>query len=261
MRRLAVDVRQSAASTYERPVRVDDDDEVATLGRAFNEAGATVRVQLSEIRAREETLRKFVADTTHDVAIPMSVLQGHLSSLDEALAGRSAPESDARSHLQDAIKETHYMASLLRNLAVATKLGEANAPLAIGPVNLSALVERVIGRHRPIARASRVELDFAVPASPLVQQTDATLLEQAVGNLVDNAIRDNLEGVRATRAHAHEVHRGSSHVHTLSKGQRLETIQPLIYPDPDARRPGRPPSSTRHSGHGPEAGCVPGGLG
>jgi signal transduction histidine kinase len=194
MRRLAVDVRPSAASTYERPVRVDDDDEVATLGRAFNEAGATVRVQLSEIRAREETLRKFVADTTHDVAIPMSVLQGHLSSLDEALAGRSAPESDARSHLQDAIKETHYMASLLRNLAVATKLGEANAPLAIGPVNLSALVERVIGRHRPIARASRVELDFAVPASPLVQQTDATLLEQAVGNLVDNAIRYNREG-------------------------------------------------------------------
>ncbi len=197
MRRLADEVRQSAASTYAQPVRVDHDDEVAALARAFNEAGGTVRAQLHEIQAREEALRQFVANTTHDVAIPMSVLQGHLSSLDGVLSDRSDTAVAARSFLHDAVKETHYMASLLRNLAVATKLGDTSAPLAVGPVDLSSLVERVIGRHRPIARASHVELDYAVPGVALVVLTDATLLEQAVSNLVDNAIRYNVVGGHA----------------------------------------------------------------
>lgn len=194
MRRLADDVRRSASSAYAQPVGVDDDDEVASLARAFNDAGATVRTHLLETQAREETLRQFVANTTHDMAIPMSVLQGHLSNLDDALGARPVPEAAIRQHLHDAIGETHYMASLLRNLAVATKLGDTGAPLALGPLNLAELVERIVGRHRPIARASSVELDYAVPGTPLIVQTDATLLEQAVSNLVDNAIRYNHAG-------------------------------------------------------------------
>ena len=99
----------------------------------------------------------------------------------------------ARLHLRDAVKEVYYMASLLRNLAVATKLGDASAPLALGPVDLSALVERVIGRHRPgPSHAGRARLRRARGAG--VVQTDATLLEQALGNLVDNAVRYNVAG-------------------------------------------------------------------
>jgi HAMP domain-containing protein len=57
MRRLADEVRQSAASSYVQPVHAEHDDEVSALARAFNDAGATVRAQLTEIQAREETLR------------------------------------------------------------------------------------------------------------------------------------------------------------------------------------------------------------
>jgi signal transduction histidine kinase len=185
MRRLAVNVKQSAASKYEQPVPVEGKDEVASLAAAFNDAGASVRAHVLDVQAREETLRQFVANTTHDVAVPLTVLQGHLAEIDQRVGGETS---------QAALKEAHYMASLLRNLSVATKLGAASAPLAIGPVDLSALVERVIERHRPIARASNVELNFAAPDPALVITTDATLFEQAVSNLTDNAIRYNRPG-------------------------------------------------------------------
>jgi signal transduction histidine kinase len=86
------------------------------------------------------------------------------------------------------------MASLLRNLATATTLDESSAPIVFSPVDLSALVERVVARHRPISRASGVELNLAVPDPPLVAPSDHTLLEQALSNLVDNAIRYNHAG-------------------------------------------------------------------
>jgi signal transduction histidine kinase len=189
LRRLADGVRRSAASHYAEPVTVEGRDEVAALADAFNEAGQSVRAHLIDVQNREESLRSFVANTTHDVAIPLTVLQGHLAELDREL---SAPEH--RERVRAAVQEAHYMASLLRNLATATTLDEADANPVMAPVDLSALVERVVARHRPIARASGVDLNAAVPDPPLVAPSDHTLLEQALSNLVDNAIRYNRAG-------------------------------------------------------------------
>lgn len=194
MLRLAADVRHSAASMYHDPVRVEADDEIGALARAFNEAGTTIHAYVRELQAREQTLRQFVADATHDVATPLTVVQGHLSSLEATLSAQDGVAALARADVRAAIRELHYMASLLRNLGVATKLGETSAPLELAAVDVSAVVERVVARHMPLARASGVSLDFAVPEAPLIAHTDSTLLEQAASNLADNAVRYNRAG-------------------------------------------------------------------
>jgi signal transduction histidine kinase len=186
LRRLGDDVGRSAATQYAQPVAVGGDVEVAALARAFNDAGARVRAHLVEAQARERTLREFVADTSHDIAIPLTVLQGQLADLE-----RTDPRVRA------SITEVHYMSSLLRNLATATKLGETSVPLSRAGVELNALVERVVARHQPIARARQVALDFGVPGSATMIHTDVTLLEQALSNLVDNAVRHNRSGGHA----------------------------------------------------------------
>ncbi len=194
MRRLADDVRQSAASMYHQPVRLEADDEVGRLAHAFNDAGSTVRTYVGELQARERTLRQFVADTTHDMAMPLTVVQGHLSNLETTLSAQNGVTEPTRAEVRAAMRELHYMASLLRNLGIATRLGETSAALELGPVDVSAVVERVVARHAPLARASGVSLDYAVPEATLTAQTDATLMEQAVSNLTDNAVRYNRAG-------------------------------------------------------------------
>lgn len=210
LQRLALGVRASAASHYAQAVTVEGRDEVALLASAFNDAGAEIKQHLVAVEAREQTLRQFVANTTHDVAVPLTVLQGHLADIDAQLAPHAADDA-ARKRVRAAIQEAHYMGSLLRNLDIATKLGDVGVPLDRRPVDLSELVDRVVARHRPIARASGVELNAAVPPTALVVHTDLTLLEQALGNLVDNAIRYNLQG-----GHVAVVLDGSSAGFTVS---------------------------------------------
>jgi two-component system, OmpR family, sensor histidine kinase BaeS len=186
LRRLADSVRRSASSQYAEEVPIEGHDEVASLAGAFNEAGRQVRAHLLEVQGREEALRDFVANTTHDVAIPLSVLQGHLADLERDLANGSELE-----RVRQAIQEAHYMGSLLRNLSAATRLDVPQAPLAVTRVDLGRLVEHVVARHRPIAKVLSVDLNAAVPGDPLEIETDSTLLEQALNNLVDNAVRYN----------------------------------------------------------------------
>ncbi len=188
---LATEVRASAASRYREPVRETGSDEVSALARAFNDAGRDVRTHLTHVEAREATLREFVANTTHDIAMPLTVLQSHLASLEAGAAVFGAP--DDRDRVYGAIRETHYIASLLRNLATASRL-EGGVPVEPRPMDLNALVERVVERHRPLARSGGVSVDFAVPDQATVIVADATLAEQAFGNLVDNAVRYNHPG-------------------------------------------------------------------
>ena len=90
--------------------------------------------------------------------------------------------------------EAHSIASILHTLAVVAKLDAGEPQLQRGVVDLTALVARVMGRHRPIARQLGVSLESAAPDDPLTAQADVTLLEQAVGNLVYNAVRHNKAG-------------------------------------------------------------------
>lgn len=186
--RLASAVRHSSAQHYATPVASTGGDEVAALATAFNEAGREVRAHITNVEARETALREFVANTTHDVAVPLTVLQTHLASLEQR-----ALSDDAHGHVRAAMREAHYMGSLLRNLSAASRL-DAGLPAAPIDVDLNQLIERVVARHHPLARAAQVELNAAVPSTPVIVTADPTLLEQAIGNLVDNAVRYNQEG-------------------------------------------------------------------
>lgn len=189
IRSLTRDVGRSGAGGYVEPVRVEGGDEVAELAQAFNDAAAEVRTQLRTAREREETLRGFLANTTHDLMLPLTVLQGHLARLRQVAAGE--PHA---SLVAAAAEETGYVASLLENLSAAAKLEAGEPLLQRHAFDLGSLVERVVARHTPIASSRGIEIGHAVPEAPLLVDGDVTLVEQAVGNLVHNAVRHNRAG-------------------------------------------------------------------
>lgn len=191
IRRLTVSVRAQAAGGYEDDVEVRGSDEVADLAQAFNEAGAEIRKRLHELSARDQALTDFLANTTHDVMIPLTVLQGHLSDLATALReGRPADPAQ----VAGALSEAHYVGSLLRNLSVAARLDAGEPMLARHRFDLRDVIERAVSRHRPIATGAGVSLDHAVPDCAVEVEADSTLAEQALSNLVSNAVRYNARG-------------------------------------------------------------------
>ncbi len=191
MRRLAAAVRAQAKGGYASDVEVRGKDEIADLAQAFNEASHEVRAKLEEVSSRDRALTQFLQSTTHDVMVPLTVLQGHLSELSRAQ--REGDPMDA-TKLSGALEEAHYLGALIRNLSAAARLEAGEPMLTRHPFDLREVVERVASRHAPIARERGVSLAHAVPESALEIVADSTLVEQAIGNLVHNAIRYNHEG-------------------------------------------------------------------
>ena len=191
IRRLEASVREQAAGGYEKDVTVEGSDEVADLAVAFNEASAQIRERMEELTERDRSLTEFLASTTHDVMVPLTVLLGHLSDLRESASENRPPDGVK---VRGAVEEAHYIGSLLRNLSAAARLDRGEPMLTRHDFDLRALVERVVSRHRPIAEDEEVAVDFAVPDDEVIVHADSTLAEQAVNNLVHNAIRYNRAG-------------------------------------------------------------------
>jgi len=226
VRQLTDSVRKLGSSS-EEPIHVEGNDEVAELGAAFEQSRQTIHAQLASLREREAALRNYIANTTHDVMLPLSVLQGHLVSLQQRIEAGETLDANA---IVPSIEESQYLGSLLHNLNAAARL-EANDGLAHrDPIDLNRLVERVVDRHQPIAKRKQIALEVAVPENMIEFPGDLTLLEQALGNVVQNAVRYN-----RAEGHVAVILDGTDEAWTLqvvddgpgiAEGDRLRVVEP-----------------------------------
>lgn len=188
--RLAESVRRSPPERIAVPSGIDGDDEIGEVARALDEAGARVRAHVATLEARERALTEYVDGTTHDLAIPLTVLSARLA---DAEAARRAGQVIDPALLAGAIAETEYVAQLVANMAAAARL-EGAEPLDLRPVDLGAIVERVVGRHRVVAKHHASAIESAIPERAVIVQGDDILLERLISNLVHNAIRHRARG-------------------------------------------------------------------
>jgi signal transduction histidine kinase len=190
VRQLTESVRR-VGGPDEQPIVDDGNDELSELGRAFEQSRQTIARQLASLRDREAALRNYIANTTHDVMLPLSVLQGHLVALQQRIDSNEALDAGA---VVPSLEEAQYLGSLLHNLNAAARLEATDGLPHENQVDLNRLVERVVDRHRPVAKRKRVALEVGLPETTIGCVGDLTLLEQALGNLVQNAVRYNRPG-------------------------------------------------------------------
>ncbi|MBX3246615.1 MAG: HAMP domain-containing histidine kinase [Myxococcales bacterium] len=169
-------------------IPIEGRDELTALARALAEDRAALAGKVAELKRRDEALTTFVANTTHDVMIPLTVLQNHLLSIRQRSPDGST-EEELASH---ALSEAHYLGSLLQNLSAAAKLDAAPGAEGMGieriEFDLADLVGRVATRHRTLAKQKGIAIEHATPERLMIE-ADLTLVERALSNLVHNAIR------------------------------------------------------------------------
>jgi signal transduction histidine kinase len=166
----------SAAQPDQRLPVPPTHDEIARLGTTLNE-------MLDRLGEALEHERSFVADASHELRTPLSILR---TELELALAeGRSAEE--LRGALESAAEETDRLTQLSEDLLTIAQTERGELPLRIGRVELPDVLDGVRSRFSRRAKAEGRAIE--VKASQVVIEADRLRLDQAVGSMVDNALR------------------------------------------------------------------------
>lgn len=152
-------------------------DELQRLGKTLNQ-------MLARLEGALERERGFLTDAGHEMRTPLALLR---AELDYALR-YAQTDAELRAALSTASEETDRLVQLAGDLLLIAGTDGGRVPLRVEPLRAAELLESV--RRRFEARAQDDGRHIEIDARPDVHlHADRLRLEQALGNLVDNALR------------------------------------------------------------------------
>jgi signal transduction histidine kinase len=160
------------------------DDELRELADTFD-------AMLARLDAAFDSQRLFVANASHELRTPLTVIR---TELDVTISDPKASKEELRRMGEDALSATERAQRLVGSLLVLARLqaGVSSELETREPVNLADMVPGVLDsiEAEAVARGITVE-DDVEPANTV---GDPYLLERLIGNLVENAVRHNVDG-------------------------------------------------------------------
>ncbi|HSL26601.1 MAG TPA: ATP-binding protein [Acidimicrobiia bacterium] len=168
--------REIEASDLSRRIALPGpDDELTRLAGTFD-------AMLDRLEGAFASQRRFLADTSHDLRTPLSVIR---SNVEVTLDDPEASSDEWRRTGEIVARNAAAMGSMIEGLLAAARFETGQA--AMVGVDLAALVTQAADDHEAAAAAAGVKIDLVT--RPVQVQGDPLSLRRAVGNLIDNALR------------------------------------------------------------------------
>lgn len=142
---------------------------------------------VTRMKKLEVIRRDFVANVSHELKTPITSIKGFLETLKEGAI--SDPENAVR-FLDIAIKHTDRLIAIIEDLLSLSRVeqDDEKGVIALFPLRISDVFGSVDRAFRQKAAVSRITTHYEADES-LMAIGNTSLLEQALGNLVDNAIK------------------------------------------------------------------------
>lgn len=159
-----------------------EDPEIARLIRVLN--GMMDRLQTSFQQAT-----RFSADASHELKTPLAVMQGEI----EAALQAAAPGSREQQAFVELLEQTQRLKTITRSLLLLAQADAGPLPLTRSRLDLSSVLNELIEDMEILAADQNIRIERRLPPG-LSLDADWPLLRQAVGNVLQNAVRYNEPG-------------------------------------------------------------------
>lgn len=159
--------------------------------REFSSTVQAINTLVDTLQTRAQRERAFASDVAHELRTPLSAI---------ALQARAAQRDPSPEHLaqleHEALRAGRILAQLL-DLARAQRTGVSGlSGEVVAPMELGALATDLISRHAQMGYESGHELSLVQPDAPVRVRAQPMLLELALRNLLENALRHTPAGTQ-----------------------------------------------------------------
>jgi len=138
---------------------------------------------ITQLDRLETTRRDFVANVSHELKTPLTVLSGFLETIREL----PVTEAQRNQYLGLMHAQAHRMENIVEDLLVLSKLESTNAPAQEDSIDMREMMDRLTTDANTMSRSQHHIECTAVSSAKLIGAEDE--LASAFSNLVSNAIR------------------------------------------------------------------------
>ena len=164
---------------------------IATKNEASEITGALVLFHdITELKKIDQVRRDFVANVSHELRTPLSILRGYIETL---LDSPKTPREELTRILRVMERHSDRLELLVEDLLTLAQLESGNPNLQMGTVELSSFLPEIVRDwERKLAmKQLAIVVDLPTELPPI--SADRTRLQEALYNLLDNAVKYSRE--------------------------------------------------------------------
>ena len=176
----------------EKRVRPTSNDEIAQLGHSFDHMADTIVGNMEKLKQADNLRRELIANISHDLRSPLASIQGYLETV--LIKDDTLDPAERKVFLQTGLKSTQRLNALVNALFELSKLDAGQITPQFEKFSIGELVQDVVMSFQPQAGKKGVHLTADLEGPLPMVYADIGLLERAISNLIDNAIRHTPEG-------------------------------------------------------------------
>ncbi len=180
-------VKQFKDGGLEKRIPVRSSGELKVLAVTFNEMADRILGDIEKIKATETLRRELVANVSHDLRTPISVIHGYVETLlmkDQELSG-----SERKQHLNTILESTERLKKLVSDLFELSKLEAREIKPHKEPFFITELIQDISHKHKLLAQEKDISIVPVIDNQTPMVNADISLIERVLQNLIDNAIK------------------------------------------------------------------------
>lgn len=170
-------------------VPVKKDDEISDLERSFNRMVQELQASRKREREEEQLRRDLIANLSHDLRTPLTVLRGHAYSLEQE---QLSPQGQRSLAVID--EKIRYLDRLIDNLLSFSLLTAGRYPYHPQSLDVIQKLRQIIASWYPVFEKDGFHVEVDLPERPLYWHVDPEWFQRIWDNLLQNVWRYAREG-------------------------------------------------------------------
>lgn len=187
LRQVREAVQQFEQGHYQERLPVSADDELGNLATSFNHMADTIVANMEELKKTDNLRRELVANVSHDLRSPLASIRGYLETI--LIKEDKLPAEKRTEYIKTILSTTGHLEKLVDQLFELSKLDAQQILPQFEAFPIADLVQDVTMKYKPIAEEKGINLLASVPQQLPMAYADIGLIERAISNLIENAIR------------------------------------------------------------------------
>jgi signal transduction histidine kinase len=171
-------------------------DEIAAVAGSFNRMADELTRRAQALESSDKARRQLLADVSHELMTPLTAMRGYIETL--GMPNLELDPQTRERYMRIVSEETHRLEHIVGDLLDLARLEGGGTTMRRERVPVEMLFDRVSERHERELSARNIQLDDRISSGADDVMGDPDRLEQALQNLMANALRYTPDGGRIT---------------------------------------------------------------
>lgn len=157
------------------------------LADSFNEMANILTENLDKVNEIEMLRRELIANISHDLKTPVSIIQGYAETLQ--MQELTLTEADRQRYINTILQNSQRLEKLVNELFELSKLEANQVEPKKEPFSISELINDMNNKYQLIAKDKNILFETELSKELPLVIADVSLIERVMQNLIDNAIK------------------------------------------------------------------------